>query len=146
MRRMSDQDDCMSLIRQLAQQEHHLAVQAGIQARGWLIQEKDAGFHQQFKGDRHTFALPARKPTDEERAAVCHLDITQYLRDPLLDLRLGKILWEAEFRRIVQRSLHRQFTVNDVVLWHIAELRAKRCQVTIVILSIVEYRTLLGRS
>ncbi len=54
----------MSLVSQLAQKEHHLAIQPWIKSRSRLVEEKDAWVAQQFQGNGDTLALPTREFTN----------------------------------------------------------------------------------
>ena len=67
---MRHQHNRMSLVGQFAQKHHHLAVQARIKARGWLIQEEEAGICQQFQRNRDALALPAGQLLDQQLAAL----------------------------------------------------------------------------
>ena len=138
---MRDQHDGVSLVGELAQEEHHLAIQAGIKARGWLIQEEDAGVGQQFQGDGDALALPARELADQQRAARRHLYVFQHFVDALLDLGFGEVAGQAQFGGIVEGALNGQVAVNDIILWHIAKLRAEGGQVFVIVLPVIEDRS-----
>ena len=81
----------MALIGQFAQQEHHLAVQTGIEARCWLVQEEDAGVGQQFQGNRDALALPAGEFADQQFTAMLHLDIVEHFIDALAHLVFSEV-------------------------------------------------------
>src|SRR5215467_4538364 len=59
VRRVGDQNNSVSLVGQLAQQKHHLAIQPWIKTRGRLVKEEEAWIGQQFHSDRSAFALAA---------------------------------------------------------------------------------------
>ncbi len=52
VRGMRHKDDGVAFfIGQGTQEQHHLAIQTGIESRSWLIEEKNIRFREQFKGD-----------------------------------------------------------------------------------------------
>ena len=103
---MGHQNDGMSLVGQFAQQEHHLAVQARIEARCWFIQEEDAGVGEQFECDGDTFALSTRQFADEQFAPELHFYVVEHFIDTLVYLFLGEVIGEAHAGGVIQGAFN----------------------------------------
>src|SRR5947209_4129415 len=143
---MRDQDNSPALVGQFTQQEHHLTIQPGIQARRRLVQEENARIGQQFQRYRDALPLTARELADQQITPRLHLYIVEHLFDTLLDLLLGKVIRQAHLRRIIEGMFDGDVTVDDILLWYIAKLCTEGCQVLIVVLPVVEDDPILGRS
>ena len=103
------------------QQDHHLAVGAGVEAAGGFVQKVEQRLGDQFLGHVHPFALaaadaPAFRGADQHVAARLEVQVLDDALDLGCALLLGKAVAQA------QRFLHREFAVDDVVLGHIADL------------------------
>ena len=59
-------------------------------------------------------------------------------------LLLGKVVRQAHLCRIIEGMFDSDVTVDDILLWYIAQLCAEGSQVLIVILPIIEDDTFLG--
>src|SRR5258708_35970548 len=75
-----------------------------------------------------------------------HLDIFQYLVNTSLDLVPGHIAGQTQLSSIVERTLDRQIAVDTIVLRHITKLCTKSGEMMVVILTVVEDGTSLGRN
>ena len=85
--------DGVPLVGKPAQEEHHFTIEAGIEARGWLVKEEDAGVRQQLQGDGDTLTLTAGEATHHQMPSMGHLYIFQHLIDTLLNLIPGEVTW-----------------------------------------------------
>jgi len=121
---VGDEDHRPPAIGQIAQQLHHLRLGARIQARGGLIEEKEARFGQQLNADGHPLALPATEGGHQVVPLAFQAQLAKDLHDALVAFLPGGVGWHPQLSRIVQGLVDRQLAVDDVLLRHIPHLAA----------------------
>ena len=142
---MRDHNDGPTLVGQTAHQVHESGLGAGIQARGWFIQEEQARAGEQFDADGDTLLLAAAQPADLDILAVCQVQIIQHFHDPLMPLGLAGVLRHAQLGGEIQCLVDRQFHVDDVFLRDVTDIVADGIEILINIDAVDKYLTLRGR-
>lgn len=128
---VGDEENGVSLVGQFAQDAHHLALSAGVEARGGFIQEEKPRPRQEFGADAHALGLPAAQSLDLNIFALAETERFQHFHDAFLPLVRSGVGREAQARRVVQRLVNRQLFVDGVVLRHVAEVGAVRIEIAI---------------
>ena len=101
---------------ELAQHQHHLAVQRRIQAGGRLVEEQQRRLGQQFQRDRRAFALPAGELVDAGVGVLGQVEFLEHLRDDLGAFLFAGVRRQSQLGGVTQRLVDRQLPVHHVVL------------------------------
>ena len=136
------EDNRVSSVGQMAQREHHLLLQTGVQPGGGFIEEEQARLGEQLDGDTDSFALSSTETADCLAPLPDHLHLLQHEIDSLLDLRCRRIGREPELGGVAKDLLDTQLPVDDVILWDVSDRRAVEVEVAVEVVSIDEHPSL----
>ena len=119
---MRHDGDRARVVGQLAQELHHLRLEPGIEARGGLVEEQQAGPAQELGRDPDPLPLPARKRADagigmrlEPRSSSARSTAASISSSPVS-------AGSRSAPSSASDSLHAQVRVDDLVLGQVADV------------------------
>ena len=118
---VGDDHHAHALVSQHPQQLHQLTATGGIEAAGRLVEHQHLWPAHQLQGHRGAFALASGQPRHDGAAMLAETEFGQHFIRPRLHLLAGRVGGAAQHGRQHHRFQERQFTVDDVVLGHVAD-------------------------
>jgi hypothetical protein len=101
---------------ELAQHQHDLTVQRGVQTRRRLIEQQQRRLGEQLERHRRAFALPAGELVHPGVGVFGQVEFLEHLGDDLGPFLLAGVGRQPQLGGVAQRLVHGQLAVHDVVL------------------------------